>query len=98
VTRHGMVVDITKCNGCYNCFLACRDEYVGNDFPPYSLSQPKTGHCWMRLVEKEGGQFPKVKVAYDRPRGRPHRSPSPKTATCRSSCTPPPRGNPRRPR
>ena len=59
-----MVMDVTKCNGCYNCFLACRDEYCGNDFPPYSLSQPMTGHYWMRVVEKERGSFPKVKVAY----------------------------------
>ncbi len=64
MTKYGMVVDITKCNGCYNCFLACRDEYCGNNFPPYSASQPKTGHYWMRVVEKERGQYPKVKVAY----------------------------------
>jgi Fe-S-cluster-containing dehydrogenase component len=64
LARYGIVVDITKCNGCYNCFLACKDEYCGNDFPPYSLSQPMTGHFWMRIVEKERGQFPKVKVAY----------------------------------
>jgi len=71
-----MVVDITRCNGCYNCFIACRDEYTGNDFLPYSTAQPKTGHYWMRLVEKERGQYPKMKVAYvaipclqcDRPR------------------------------
>jgi len=64
VTRYGMVMDLTRCNGCYNCFLACRDEFSGNDFPPYSVSQPNTGHFWMRLVEKERGQYPKVKVAY----------------------------------
>ena len=64
MTRYGMVVDITRCNGCYNCFMACRDEYCGNEFPPYSASQPKTGHYWMRLVEKERGQYPKMKVAY----------------------------------
>ena len=59
-----MVMDVTKCNGCYNCFLACRDEYCGNDFPPYSASQPQTGHFWMRVTEKERGKYPKVKVAY----------------------------------
>jgi len=59
-----MVIDINKCNGCYNCFLACRDEYCGNDYPPYSLAQPYTGHFWMRIIEKERGKYPKVKVAY----------------------------------
>jgi Fe-S-cluster-containing dehydrogenase component len=64
LARYGILVDINKCNGCYNCFLACKDEYCGNDFPPYSLSQPMTGHFWMRIQERERGKFPKVKVAY----------------------------------
>jgi len=62
--KYGMVVDITKCNGCYNCFLSCRDEYCGNEYPPYSASQPYSGHFWMKVVEKERGKYPKVKVAY----------------------------------
>lgn len=62
--KYGMVIDITKCNGCYNCFLSCRDEYCGNDYPPYSASQPYSGHFWMKIVEKERGKYPKVKVAY----------------------------------
>jgi Fe-S-cluster-containing dehydrogenase component len=64
VAKYGMVIDITKCNGCFNCFLACRDEYCGNDFPPYSASQPMTGQSWMQIIEKERGKYPKVKVAY----------------------------------
>jgi Fe-S-cluster-containing dehydrogenase component len=62
--RFGLLIDITKCNGCYNCFLACRDEHCGNDHLPYSLSQPSAGHFWMRINEKERGKYPKVKVAY----------------------------------
>jgi len=64
MARYGMVVDITKCNGCYNCFLACRDEYCGNDYPPYSLAQPMSSHFWMKIIERERGKYPKVKVAY----------------------------------
>jgi len=62
--RYGLVIDVTRCNGCYNCQLACKDEFVGNDYPPYSLSQPATGHFWMRIEERERGKFPRVKVAY----------------------------------
>ncbi len=64
MAKYGMVIDITRCNGCYNCFLACRDEYCGNDYPPYAAAQPYNGHFWMRLIEKERGRYPKVKVAY----------------------------------
>ena len=33
MTRYGMVMDVTRCNGCYNCFLACKDEYLRNAHP-----------------------------------------------------------------
>lgn len=64
MARYGLVIDITKCNGCYNCFLACKDEYCGNDYPGYSAPQPMTGHFWMKIIERERGKYPKVKVAY----------------------------------
>ena len=64
MSRYGMVVDVTRCNGCYNCFIACKDEYCGNDHLPYSISQPMTGQFWMKILEKERGRYPKIKVAY----------------------------------
>jgi len=64
MNRYGMVIDVTKCIGCYNCFLACKDEFCGNDYEPYSLAQPMTGSFWMNIFEKERGKYPKVKVAY----------------------------------
>jgi Fe-S-cluster-containing dehydrogenase component len=64
MARYGMVIDVNKCTGCYNCFLSCRDEFAGNDYPPYSAAQPMRGMNWIHLLEKERGQYPKVKVAY----------------------------------
>jgi Fe-S-cluster-containing dehydrogenase component len=64
MTRYGMIIDITKCTGCYNCFLSCRDEFAGNDNGSYAAAQPMSGMNWMRLIEKERGQYPKVKVSY----------------------------------
>lgn len=58
------VIDIAKCNGCYNCQIACKDEHVANDWSPYAKPQPDTGHFWMKLVERERGSVPKVKMAY----------------------------------
>ena len=66
MARYGMLIDMNRCNGCYACFLACRDEYCGNDYPPYSAAQPESGSFWMRIVERERGSFPKVKVSYIR--------------------------------
>jgi Fe-S-cluster-containing dehydrogenase component len=64
MARYGMVIDITRCIGCYNCFLTCRDEFAGNDYPGYSAAQPMSGMNWMKVIEQERGQYPKVKVAY----------------------------------
>jgi len=64
MTRLGLLIDVTKCNGCYNCFLACRDEYYGNDYPPYSAAQPLEGQFWMQVKEVERGAYPKPKVDY----------------------------------
>lgn len=64
MTRFGLLIDMARCNGCYGCFMACRDEFCGNDHLPYSAAQPPSGHFWMRLVERERGSYPKVKTSY----------------------------------
>jgi Fe-S-cluster-containing dehydrogenase component len=59
-----MIVDVALCIDCNNCFLADKDEFTGNDFPPYSVGQPWEGHRWMNIGRKERGQYPLVQVAY----------------------------------
>lgn len=59
-----MIIDVEKCHDCNNCFLSCKDEYFENDYPPYSLSQPRHGHRWIDILRKERGQFPKIDVSY----------------------------------
>ncbi len=56
--------DVSICNGCYNCQIACKDEHVGNDWTPIAKPQPDTGHFWLQLSENIRGQVPRVKVAY----------------------------------
>ena len=29
--KYGFIIDVDRCNGCYSCFLACKDEWIGND-------------------------------------------------------------------
>jgi len=64
MARLGLLIDITKCNGCHNCFLACRDEYYDNDYSPYSAPQPLEGQYWMQIKEIERGEYPKPKLDY----------------------------------
>ncbi|MFH1487929.1 MAG: 4Fe-4S dicluster domain-containing protein [Pseudomonadota bacterium] len=62
--KWNMIIDVAMCHDCNNCFLACKDEYVNNPWPPYSEAQPWHGHRWMNILRKERGQYPKVDVAY----------------------------------
>ena len=64
MSRYGMIIDVDKCTGCYSCFLACKDEYCGNDYPGYSVSQPAKGHYWINPIARERGTYPKVKLDY----------------------------------
>jgi Fe-S-cluster-containing dehydrogenase component len=64
MSRLSILIDVHKCNGCYNCFLACRDEYYGNEYPSYSAAQPLNGQFWMQIKEIERGTYPKPKLAY----------------------------------
>lgn len=64
IARYTIFIDVDKCTGCYNCFLACRDEFYNNDYPPYSAGQPLNGHFWMQIKQVERGQYPKPKLDY----------------------------------
>ena len=62
--KWNLVIDCARCHDCNDCFLADKDEFVGNDFPPYSVAQPWSGHRWMNIERKERGQYPIVQTGY----------------------------------
>jgi len=74
-------VDIAKCNGCYNCQLACKDEHADNDWRPYAAPQPEIGHFWTKLHEHVGGTIPKVRMHYV-----PHLCNHCENPTCAAAC------------
>lgn len=59
-----MVIDVSRCVGCYNCFLACRDEHDGNDHLPIAVAQPAAGQKWIDVREVERGSFPKMRLSH----------------------------------
>jgi len=58
------IIDVEKCENCNNCFLACKDEHVGNEWTGYAAPQPDQGAGWMKITGKERGKFPLIDVAY----------------------------------
>ncbi|MFC1909463.1 4Fe-4S dicluster domain-containing protein [Chloroflexota bacterium] len=58
------VIDVARCNGCYNCQIVCKDEHVENDWSPVARPQPDTGQFWMKMTQETRGTIPKVRVSY----------------------------------
>jgi len=58
------VIDISRCTGCYQCQIACKDEHCGNDWTPYAKPQPETGQFWGKMNEYVRGNVPHVKMSY----------------------------------
>jgi tetrathionate reductase subunit B len=76
-------IDLTVCNGCYCCQIACKDEHVANDWTPYAKPQPDTGQFWIGITELVRGQVPKVKMTYI-----PHLCQHCDDAPCMADCKP----------
>ena len=58
------LIDLTKCVGCHDCQIGCKDEHCGNDWRPYAAPQPDIGQFWCKLEQRERGAKPHVKVSY----------------------------------
>ena len=54
--KWNLIIDLERCNGCFNCFISCKDEHVGNSHPGYAAPQPLHGHRWIDIRTHERGQ------------------------------------------
>lgn len=59
-----IIFDADKCVGCFNCLLSCQDEFIGNDWLPYTESQEKHGEKWIKTTRHERGRAPITEVAF----------------------------------
>lgn len=64
VEKVHLIVDLSKCIGCYNCKLACIDEHMGNRWLPYTYEQEKHGEAWISPKRHERGKVPFTEVCY----------------------------------
>ncbi|MDR1797462.1 MAG: (4Fe-4S)-binding protein [Clostridiales Family XIII bacterium] len=71
-----LVIDVSRCHDCNNCFVSCKDEFFMNSWLPYSDEQPRHGPRWMNIERLERGQYPRVDVCY-LPKPCQHCSPAP---------------------
>lgn len=62
--KWNMIVDVARCNNCYNCFVGTKDEYVGNEHEGYAAPQPLHGHSWVAMEYRESGRWPMVETSF----------------------------------
>jgi Fe-S-cluster-containing dehydrogenase component len=62
--KWNMIVDVARCNNCRVCFLAVKDEHIGNEFPGYAAGQPAHGHKWLDIERRERGSYPLVEAHF----------------------------------
>ena len=46
-----LIIDCALCHDCNNCFLADKDEFVGNDFPPLAASSGQGTDGWISIAK-----------------------------------------------
>jgi Fe-S-cluster-containing dehydrogenase component len=64
MSKWNMIVDVENCDNCRACFLAVKDEHIGNDFPGYAAPQPAQGHNWLEIRRHERGTRPLVEAHF----------------------------------
>ncbi|MDR2295633.1 MAG: (4Fe-4S)-binding protein [Clostridiales Family XIII bacterium] len=59
-----IVMDVALCHDCNNCFIACKDEHVDNDWAPYTKAMPRHGHRWMNILRRERGSGGRIDAVF----------------------------------
>ncbi len=64
MAKYSIALDISRCDGCGSCLIACKDEFALNDHLPYAAAMPMMGQQFLKLKEVEQGENWKVKMDY----------------------------------
>jgi Fe-S-cluster-containing dehydrogenase component len=62
--KWNMIIDVSRCDNCRNCFLATKDEHIGNEFPGYAAAQPSNRHSWVDIQRNERGCWPIIEANF----------------------------------
>jgi Fe-S-cluster-containing dehydrogenase component len=62
--KWNLIIDVSRCDNCRNCFLATKDEHIGNEFPGYAAAQPANRHSWVDIRRKERGCWPVIEANF----------------------------------
>lgn len=55
------VIDVGKCNGCYDCLMACNEKNYGKTLSDFDMAHPSLGQFLMKIEEHLYGEPPRIK-------------------------------------
>ncbi len=64
MSKWNLIINVGRCENCYNCVIAERDEHVGNDFPGYAAPAAAVGDSPIRILRRVQGSPPMVETTY----------------------------------
>jgi len=64
VSKWNLIINVGRCENCYNCVIANRDEHVGNDFPGYAAPAAAVGESPIQILRRTQGSAPMVETTY----------------------------------
>jgi len=62
--KWNLIINVGRCENCYNCVIADRDEHVGNDYPGYAAPASLSGEAPIRILRRVQGEAPMVETTY----------------------------------
>lgn len=62
--KWNLIISVGRCENCYNCVLAERDEHVGNDYPGYAAPASLDSEAPIRIQRRVQGAAPMVETTY----------------------------------
>jgi Fe-S-cluster-containing dehydrogenase component len=62
--KWNLIINVGRCENCYNCVIAEQDEHVGNDYPGYAAPASLAGEAPIRILRRVQGQVPMVETTY----------------------------------
>ncbi|TCP14773.1 Fe-S-cluster-containing dehydrogenase component [Crenobacter luteus] len=64
MTKWNLIINVGRCENCYNCVIADRDEHVGNDYPGYAAPASLASEAPIRILRRVQGEAPMVETTY----------------------------------
>lgn len=62
--KWNLIINVGRCENCYNCVIADRDEHVGNNYPGYAAPASIDSEAPIRILRRVRGAAPMVETTY----------------------------------